>query len=114
MSGGYFNYAEDRVAEEYDGQWEDPEINDLFRDLFVGPIGKNGYRTGGLATALDLYKSGDCGEEFYRKEVARFKKKWFKTPRSKRLETYVDHQCETLKQKLLQMIRDDDTREKSR
>lgn len=99
MSGGHFDYAQYSTQEAFEGVWRDAEINDLFYDLFCAPLWRN--RTGGLAEALDLYESGDIGEDAYREEVAKFKKKWFKQSRSKRLRGYVDEQCAQLHDRLI-------------
>ena len=107
MSGGYFDYAQASVADEFDGQWHDAELDDLFHDLFVAPIG-DGHRAGGLAEALDLWLSDDWSEADYRREVAKFKQKWFKASRSKRLEGYVDQRCDELKAELHAMLHDDE------
>lgn len=108
MSGGHFSVSPSSVGDEYCGQWQDAELNELFFDLFgAGWYGWRGTynvgrrracefgRTwhdpecaGGLAEALDLCMSGDIGEDEYRDQVTRFKAKWFRrTPRN-RVEFY--------------------------
>ena len=107
MSGGHFNYENERVAYEMCGQWQDEELNDLFFDLFGG--GYDGYKSpfagydskprecefgvrgGGLAEALDFWLACDISEEAYREQVERFKQKWLvkRTPKN-RVEFYRD------------------------
>ena len=102
MSGGHFEYVQNRVAEEMSGQWRDEELNELFYDLFEAPLWNN--RNGGLATALDLWLSGDTGEEAYREQVAKFKKKWLHRSNEQRAEFYADklqERCDELKAELL-------------
>lgn len=83
MSGGaLFDYTYPRF-DEADGRWCDEEMNELYRDLFVG--GEFAVRDyGGLAQSLDFWLSGDTGEEHYRDALARFKAKWMgRTPRDR-------------------------------
>ena len=83
MSGGaLFDYTYPRF-DEADGRWCDEEMDELYRDLFVG--GDFSPRDcGGLARSLDFWLSGDTGEEDYRADLARFKAKWFRrTPRDR-------------------------------
>lgn len=106
MSGGHFDIYSSTVADELDGEWRDEEINELFFDLFGGGwsrrsriFGKSydepprdsefGPRKGGLFESLDFWLAGDISEESYRKDVAKFKKKWLvkKTPKN-RVEYY--------------------------
>lgn len=50
MSGGHFNYMDFDCL---DGEWRDEELNELFRDLFVGAdFSIRGY--GGLNTAREV------------------------------------------------------------
>ena len=65
LSGGYFNYNYGYLNE-YEGEMEDTELNELlldFRDLLHD---------------LEWYKSGDTSEEDYRTSVKSFKDKWIK------------------------------------
>ena len=83
MSGGaLFDYTYPRF-DEADGRWCDEEMDELYRDLFVGgEFAVRGY--GGLIQSLDFFVSGDIGEESYRDAVRRFKDKWFRrTPRDR-------------------------------
>lgn len=134
MSGGHFYGCDPyQVGEEYCGQWADEEIDALFFDLFGG--GYDGWRspysgrphkcefgrlwakeyTGGLAEALDLYLSCDIGEEEYREQVERFKRKWLvkKTPANrvefyeKRFREYADEIAERLAAELSGRVMDE-------
>lgn len=101
MSGGRFDYTNDRVAYEMGGQWRDPVINELFDDLFRSH--NYGNRNGGLAQMLDFWLSGDIGEEDYREAVLKFKKKWFGTESIERdvIERYIDEKIEQIKAECL-------------
>lgn len=102
MSGEYFDYKNWEVAETFEDQFEDRELNDLFSDLFCAPISER--RSGGVVGALDLYKSADWSRDSYLAVVRRFKRKWFKTSRDKRLQGYVDAACGSLKRELTELI----------
>ena len=102
MSGGYFDYKNWEVAETFEDQFEDRELNDLFNDLFCAPISER--RSGGVVGALDLYKSADWSRDDYLAVVRRFKKKWFKTSRDKRLQGYVEKACAELKAEFEELI----------
>lgn len=102
MSGGHFDYVQDRVAGEMAGQWRDEELNELFYDLFQAPLWNN--RDGGLATALDLWLSCDIDEEAYREQVAKFKRKWINRSQGQRAEFYagkLQERCNELKAELM-------------
>lgn len=82
MSGGSHDYICFKINDELCGQMEDPELNDLIADIAE------------LAHDLEWYHSGDTCEETYLKSVAKFKKKWFKTSRNKRLIKYITEEKE--------------------
>lgn len=85
MSGGHFDYWS--LPEELSDSWDDEEINELVKDLFLGgDFSVRGY--GGLLQSLDFWLSGDSGENSYRDAVARFKRKWFKKTPKDRVEFY--------------------------
>lgn len=101
MSGGHFDYAQYSTRDAFEGQWDDAEIDGLFYDLFCAPL--YGRREGGLATALDLYLSGDIGEEAYREYVRSFKEKWIGRTDEDRIEFYkqkLQERCDKLKAEL--------------
>ena len=87
MSGGsLFEYTYPNF-EYADGKWEDMELDELYRDLFInGEFSVRGY--GGLTQSLDFYVSGDIGPESYHDALNRFKRKWmYRTPKN-RVEYY--------------------------
>ena len=99
MSGGHFNYSQGCIGEDWAGQWEDHEINELFADLF----GESYCDRDNLAHELDWWLSGDTSEEDYREAVRRFKEKWFGRPPEKRILFYqekLDEYCQRLKDEL--------------
>ena len=85
-----------------DGFWCDEELNELYRDLFIGAeFAVRDY--GGLAQSLDFWLSDDTGEESYRDAVKRFKAKWFRRTPNNRVEFYRDklqQYCDKLKEEL--------------
>lgn len=101
MSGGRFNYTNEQIAYEMEGEWQDDELNELFYDLFCSPV--FGIRGGGLAKALDFWICDDTGEEAYRKRVKEFKDKWFGRTPEDRVEFYqgkLQERCDELKREL--------------
>ena len=92
FSGGSYDYKYYVVDEYYNGRMYDAELNELIRDLI--PILKS----------VEWWQSSDTSEEDYRNDVANFKKKWFGTPRNKRLKEIIDNEFETKKQELYKMI----------
>ncbi len=102
MSGGRFNYTNDSVRYEMEGEWLDAEINEMFYDLFCAPLWGN--RDGGLATALDFFLSGDVCEETYREYAEKFKDKWLGRTPDERARFYADklqERCDELKTEML-------------
>jgi hypothetical protein len=53
---------------------------------------------------LEWWKSGDSGEEEYRKSVQAFRAKWFQGNREKRLKGYIDKQIGIVRKELYQLI----------
>lgn len=101
MSGGYFEYENSHLAYEMEGRWQDEELNELFYDLFCADLWGN--RSGGVATALDFWLSGDITEEKYREHVKKFKDKWFGRTDEQRVAFYQDKMqeyCDKLKYEL--------------
>ena len=93
MSGGSYNYEYCKVEEEYCGCMYDAELDELMRDLV--PVLK----------AVEWWKSGDTGEESYRKTVTSFKKKWLREGESlPRLKKIVDRKFEECKRECLKMM----------
>ena len=113
MSGGHFNYQNDRACEEV-FDWdvspdygmgdksyhkhvnvarrmnplEDVILSELVYDVFC------------LLHSCDWYKSGDTGEETYLKDVAYFKAKWLGTPVQDIVNREINAACEDLKIRL--------------
>ena len=101
MSGGYFEYADQRAKNEIFGYlgddpkknvFEDEEISDLIWDVFQ------------LIHDYDWYKSGDTCEEKYLEKKSAFKKKWFKSDRKVRLKGYVDDRLKEVKDELYRLM----------
>lgn len=106
MSGGHFDYIEDKavnamfgydvyIPRYFDGEYakeykknlaaairmdpmEDADVSALLFDMLY------------LIHSCDFYKSGDTGPDDYRKDLDRFRAKWFGTSRDERLLEYVD------------------------
>lgn len=97
MSGGNFNYADDRAMIEifgYDAErgkipnvFEDREISELIYDVFQ------------LIHDYDWYVSGDTCKESYLYSKQEFKNKWLDN-RGVRVKRIVDDSIERLKQEL--------------
>lgn len=95
MSGGRFDYADERAMSEIFGFtdkptniFEDWEISELVWDVF------------NLIHDYDWYSSGDTCEETYLKQKAAFKKKWFETSRKDRIKKIIDLRLEEAKSEL--------------
>lgn len=95
MSGGYWNYENDRMQNEIfkyaDRPWntlEDREISELVWDVFE------------LLHVFDWYKSGDTEEETYIEKKRAFKGKWFGSNRGLRIRKIINEACEDTKAEL--------------
>lgn len=110
MSGGHFNYSNDRTCQDIFG-WgiycdygekgfgqsalareldplEDVVLSELVFDVFC------------VLHSYDWYASGDTCEETYRADVKYFKDKWLKPMRGKRAKEIVDSELSAIKDKL--------------
>lgn len=110
MSGGRFDYSNDRACREIFG-WhidcdygeqgfsqsklarrlnplEDAVISELVFDVFC------------VLHSYDWYASGDCCEDTYRADVKRLKDKWLKSMRGKRAKEIVDDELDAVREKL--------------
>lgn len=120
MSGGHFNYDNDRACNEIFG-WgvsadygtrgfeqskiarklnplEDLVISEIVFDVFC------------LLHSYDWYCSGDTCEETYREDVKRFKKKWLKSLPQSYVKELVNGEVTRLKDEIFKAISiDDDT-----
>lgn len=92
FSGGSYNYEFYRVEDEYVGKMYDLELNELIKDLV--PVLKS----------LEWWQSGDTSEEVYRKDVEKFKNKWFKGNREDRLKKIINDEIDKTKKELYQSI----------
>lgn len=92
MSGGSHGYLYAQIKETYIGDMQDPELDDMMKDLTD------------LLKALEWWQSGDTSEESYRKAARKFKDKWFRASRTARLVSIVIDSCDELKEELLKMI----------
>ena len=92
MSGGSHNYIYCRIEEDLVGQMEDRELDDLMKDIVT------------LAHDLEWYHSADTSHDDYRESVRKFKDKWFKQSREKRLKKYIEESIQEIKEELLNMI----------
>ena len=86
MSGGYFEYSYTKLAI-YEDEMEDEQLNEMIKDLVK------------LLRELEWYKSFDTSEKTYRKEVRKFKKKWFGNP-DKKLKDAIISDLDKLKDKI--------------
>ena len=98
MSGGSMNYVYNQIEYECVGQMGDRELDDLMKDIAK------------LVHDREWHLSGDTCEETYLKTVKEFKRKWFKSPRAKRLYGYIDDVFSKTRSECMAMIREvDDT-----
>lgn len=79
MSGGSFDYMYHQIRNEYSGEMEDLEMEELLKDFC------------GVLHDLEWYRSGDYGEEDYRKSVNEFKRKWLHQNADQRLKNVRDY-----------------------
>ena len=92
MSGGSYSYIYSTLLSECGGRMYDTEMNDMINDLAE------------VLHALEWWQSSDDSEEIYRKELAKFKAKWFKGNRKERLKGYIDEQIGIVRGQLYSLI----------
>lgn len=92
MSGGSLNYISFTIESVLCGKMEDIELNHLIQDI------------ANLTHDLEWYLSGDTEESTYKESVHKFKHKWFKKSRNKRLREYIDETLDNTKKELYNMI----------
>lgn len=94
MSGGSYDYMYCSIRQNYVGRMYDPELDAMMDDLCD------------LLKDLEWWKSGDIGEESYRKEVRKFKFKWLggDKARNKRLKELIEEEVSKTRDQLLEMI----------
>ena len=100
MSGGRFDYADERAMSEIFGFYDDDKVPNVFEDREISELIFDVFN---LIHDYDWYASGDTGKEDYLQAKAKFKKKWFGTKRGLRIKRYVDAAVEELKQELYEM-----------
>lgn len=92
MSGGSYSYIYSTLLSECGGRMYDAEMNDMINDLAE------------VLHALEWWQSSDCSEKEYRKELAKFKSKWFTGNRKERLKGYIDEQIGIVRGQLYSLI----------
>ena len=99
MSGGHFNYQDDRLKNEIfdyedkpSNQFEDMEISHLVWDVLT------------LIHDYDWYISADTGRDAWLKAKRDFKKKWLKGDRSKLLEHIIDKRLAEVSKELKEVL----------
>ncbi len=101
MSGGHFNYDDDRLKNtifDYEdkpsNQFQDPEISELVFDVLT------------LIHDYDWYISGDTGREDWLKAKKEFKRKWLRKNNLDTLEKLIDSRIEATRSELKEMLGD--------
>ena len=110
MSGGHFNYQNDRLCEEIYGYDMYPSYGDRgfsqsakarrinpLKDFIISELVFDVFC---LLHSFDWYESGDTCEETYREDVMRFKDKWLATQPSARVKEIVDDEILRLREEL--------------
>lgn len=94
FSGGSYDYLYHSIDEYYVGKMYDLELDDMIKDLVD------------LLHDLEWWQSGDYEEEDYRKEVKKFKSKWFIQDRNERLKKYIDDSLKKQQEQLYNLVGD--------
>ena len=110
MSGGHFNYQNDRLCEEIYGYDIYPNYGERGASLSAKARRKNPLKDYVISELIfdvfcllhsfDWYESGDTCEETYREDVKRFKDKWLATQPSARVKEIVDDEIIRLREEL--------------
>ena len=101
MSGGHFEYADQRAKNEIFGYLGDEQKENVFEDEEISELVWDVFQ---LIHDFDWYKSGDTCEETYLEKKSAFKKKWFKSDRKVRLKGYVDDRLKEVKDELYRLM----------
>ena len=101
MSGGHFEYADQRAKNEIFGYLGDEQKENVFEDEEISELVWDVFQ---LIHDFDWYKSGDTCEEKYLEKKSAFKKKWFKSDRKVRLKGYVDDRLKEVKDELYRLM----------
>ena len=110
MSGGHFNYDNDRLCEDIYGYDMRPNYGERgfsqsakarrrnpFNDLIISELV---YDVFCLLHSFDWYESGDTCEETYLADVERFKEKWLRNLSDAHMKEIVDDEIIRLREKL--------------
>lgn len=104
MSGGRFNYTDERAMSEIFGFCDDEDIPNVFEDREISELI---YDVFNLIHDYDWYVSGDTGKETYLRAKELFKNKWLqnnKDLRLMRLQRIVDNAVDELRDELYETI----------
>ena len=101
MSGGHFEYADQRAKNEIFGYLGDEQKENVFEDEEISELVWDVFQ---LIHDFDWYKSGDTCEEKYLEKKSAFKKKWFKSDRKVRLKGYFDDRLKEVKDELYRLM----------
>ena len=110
MSGGYLSNTNDRLAGELFGALPYPSYGEQGAALSVTArrvdpledklLSELVWDVLCILNAYDYYKSGDIGEDGYREDICRFKKKWFKPFKKDQVRQIVTEELEATKKEL--------------
>ena len=92
MSGCSYDYIYSKLWDECGLRMYDAEMNEMIEELCI------------VLKDLEWWQSGDGDEEQYRKALTKFKDKWFKGDREKRLKGSIDEQIGIVKRELYHLI----------
>ena len=96
MSGGHFDYIDQRAKYEIFGYLGDEQQRNVFEDREISELVWDVFE---LIHDFDYYKSCDTCKEDYLKKKAAFKKKWF-GKRPARVKQIIDEAIAEVKQEL--------------
>lgn len=96
MSGGHFNYIDQRAKDEIFGYFGDELQRNVFEDREISELVWDVFE---LIHDFDWYKSNDTCKETYLKKKEAFKKKWL-GKRPEKVKQIIDEAIEEAKQEL--------------
>lgn len=112
MSGGYFNYSNDYLAN--DIYWHTPNYGEKGFSLSVDARRKNPFEDKQISELIwdvfclmhsfDWYRSGDTGQEDYMEDVQYFKNKWLGKTRKEITKREIDLSIHELKEELYKTL----------
>lgn len=100
MSGGHWNYEDDRLKNEIFGY--DEEIKNPLGDIELSAMLLDMLK---LLHEYDWYVSGDTGRERWDEARTNFKKRWLKGDRKEMLTKLVNERIDDLKIEILDSIK---------